>query len=132
MSESNMSISEMLTYSTVLINCQYADGSVGSGTGFIKIISGIGLIFMVYCIVIPAILDIPTLVKQEYTVTEGIVESWNYSDEERLEERSISIKDDTGQEKSVIVYSTGIHQGEHLVVEYLPHSKYGIVKERIR
>ena len=87
----------------------------------IKIISGIGLIFMVYCIVIPAILDIPTLVKQEYTVTEGIVESWNYSDEERLEERSISIKDDTGQEKSVIVYSTGIHQGEHLVVEYLPH-----------
>ena len=98
----------------------------------IKIISGIGLIFMVYCIVIPAILDIPTLVKQEYTVTEGIVESWNYSDEERLEERSISIKDDTGQEKSVIVYSTGIHQGEHLVVEYLPHSKYGIVKERIR
>ena len=78
---------------------------------------------MVYCIVIPAILDIPTLVKQEYTVTEGIVESWNYSDEERLEERSISIKDDTGQEKSVIVYSTGIHQGEHLVVEYLPHSK---------
>ena len=87
----------------------------------IKIISGIGLIFMVYCIVI-----------QEYTVTEGIVESWNYSDEERLEERSISIKDDTGQEKSVIVYSTGIHQGEHLVVEYLPHSKYGIVKERIR
>ena len=98
----------------------------------IKIISGIGLIFMVYCIVIPAILDIPTLVKQEYTVIEGIVESWNYSDEERLEERSISIKDDTGQEKSVIVYSTGIHQGEHLVVEYLPHSKYGIVKERIR
>lgn len=91
-----------------------------------------GLIFMVYCIVIPAILDIPTLVKQEYTVIEGIVESWNYSDEERLEERSISIKDDTGQEKSVIVYSTGIHQGEHLVVEYLPHSKYGIVKERIR
>ena len=48
----------------------------------LKLISGIGLIFMVYCIVIPAILDIPTLVKQEYTVTEGIVESWNYSDEE--------------------------------------------------
>lgn len=32
---SNMSLSEMLTYSTVLINCQYADGSSGSGTGFI-------------------------------------------------------------------------------------------------
>ena len=36
MSESNMSISEMLTYSTVLINCQYADGSVGSGTGSVS------------------------------------------------------------------------------------------------
>ena len=100
----------------------------------IKIISGIGLIFMVTHRKNHGhiVFDIPTLVKQEYTVTEGIVESWNYSDEERLEERSISIKDDTGQEKSVIVYSTGIHQGEHLVVEYLPHSKYGIVKERIR
>ena len=111
------------------LHCIYGEKNI---TKIIKIISGIGLIFMVYCIVIPAILDIPTLVKQEYTVIEGIVESWNYSDEERLEERSISIKDDTGQEKSVIVYSTGIHQGEHLVVEYLPHSKYGIVKERIR
>ena len=30
-----MTISEMLTYSTVLIKCQYADGSLGSGTGFI-------------------------------------------------------------------------------------------------
>ena len=31
----NMSISEMITYSTVLIRCQYANGSIGSGTGFI-------------------------------------------------------------------------------------------------
>lgn len=30
-----MSISEMITYSTVMINCQYSDGSSGSGTGFI-------------------------------------------------------------------------------------------------
>lgn len=30
-----MSISEMITYSTVLIKCQYADGTSGSGTGFI-------------------------------------------------------------------------------------------------
>lgn len=35
MSNSNMSVSEMLTYSTVLINCQYSDGTAGSGTGFI-------------------------------------------------------------------------------------------------
>lgn len=32
---SNMSMSEMITYSTVLIRCQYMDGSFGSGTGFI-------------------------------------------------------------------------------------------------
>lgn len=31
----NMSISEIITYSTVLIRCQYANGSIGSGTGFI-------------------------------------------------------------------------------------------------
>ena len=30
-----MSVSEMLTYSTVQIRCDYADGSAGAGTGFI-------------------------------------------------------------------------------------------------
>ena len=30
-----MSLSEMITYSTVLIKCQYSDGTSGSGTGFI-------------------------------------------------------------------------------------------------
>lgn len=30
-----MSFSEMITYSTVLIKCRYKDGSTGSGTGFI-------------------------------------------------------------------------------------------------
>ena len=30
-----MSLSEMITYSTVLIQCEYADGTSGSGTGFI-------------------------------------------------------------------------------------------------
>ncbi len=30
-----MNLAEMLTYSTVLIKCQYSDGTTGSGTGFI-------------------------------------------------------------------------------------------------
>lgn len=30
-----MSLSEMITYSTVLIRCQYSNGTTGSGTGFI-------------------------------------------------------------------------------------------------
>ena len=30
-----MSLSEMITYSTVLIRCEYSDGTSGSGTGFI-------------------------------------------------------------------------------------------------
>lgn len=30
-----MSLSEMITYSTVLIRCKYSNGAVGSGTGFI-------------------------------------------------------------------------------------------------
>lgn len=32
---SSMSLTEKLTYSTVLIQCQYRDGTQGSGTGFI-------------------------------------------------------------------------------------------------
>lgn len=31
----NMSLSEMITYSTVLIRCKYSNGTSGSGTGFI-------------------------------------------------------------------------------------------------
>ena len=30
-----MSLSEMITYSTVLIHCKYSNGESGSGTGFI-------------------------------------------------------------------------------------------------
>ena len=30
-----MSLSEMITYSTVLIRCDYSNGTSGSGTGFI-------------------------------------------------------------------------------------------------
>ena len=30
-----MSMSEMITYSTVLIKCEYDDGSCGTGTGFV-------------------------------------------------------------------------------------------------
>lgn len=33
--DKTMSLSEMITYSTVLIKCQYIDGKIGSGTGFI-------------------------------------------------------------------------------------------------
>jgi len=40
----------------------------------IKIISGIGLIFMVYCIVIPAILDIPTYFATECKTVNGGLE----------------------------------------------------------
>lgn len=34
-SMNQMSLSEVITYSTVLIRCEYADGTLGSGTGFI-------------------------------------------------------------------------------------------------
>ena len=35
----------------------------------------------------------------------------------------------TKKEIFVTVYSKGIHEGEHLKVKYLPHSKYGEIEE---
>ena len=40
-----MSLSEMITYSTVLIHCKYSNGESGSGTGFIIDLKRITLVF---------------------------------------------------------------------------------------
>ena len=69
--------------------------------------------------VIPALFDIPNVLKGNYLEVRGVVESWNYSDENRIKERAIG----------VIVYSKGIHKGEYVWVYYLPYSRYGIVIE---
>lgn len=80
---------------------------------------------------IPAILDIPNVVQQDYCLVSGKVESWNYSREDELEERVVSIVDgQTGEEVFVNVYGKGIRKGTYMKVLYLPHSKYGTILER--
>lgn len=97
----------------------------------IKIIIGISLLFVIFWLFIPAILDIPNVVQQDYCLVSGKVESWNYSREDELEERVVSIVDgQTGEEVFVNVYGKGIRKGTYMKVLYLPHSKYGTILER--
>lgn len=81
-------------------------------------------------LVVPAVKDVPSVMSENYLQVEGIVTSWNYSDEDETEMRVIGIMDtDTKKEIFVTVYSKGIHKGEYLKVKYLPHSKYGEIEE---
>ena len=95
-----------------------------------KGIVGIFLIPSFLWVVVPAIQDFPSVMSENYLEVEGIVTTWDYSDEEKPQTRAIGIMDNkTKKEIFVTVYSKGIHEGEHLKVKYLPHSKYGEVEE---
>lgn len=96
----------------------------------IYIISGFLLLTCFKEFVIPALFDIPNVLKENYLEVRGVVESWNYSDEDRIKERAIGVIDEKTQEEiSIIIYSKGIHKGEYVWVYYLPYSRYGIVIE---
>lgn len=96
----------------------------------IYLISGFLLLACFKEFVIPALFDIPNVLKGNYLEVRGVVESWNYSDENKIKERAIGVIDEkTQEEKSIIVYSKGIHKGEYVWVYYLPYSRYGIVIE---
>ena len=89
----------------------------------------LGIIFMWH--VIPAIKDFPNVMQEEYLEAEGEVIEWDYGRETRRRSRSIAIIDSkTNRKVNVVVYSTGIYEGERLKVTYLPNSKFGIVEER--
>lgn len=96
----------------------------------IKIFVGAALIFMYLVMGVPLIMDIPNVISEKYLSVEGEVVEWDFSRENRKKERSIGIIDSkTNQKVNVIVYSYGIKKGEYIEAIYLPHSKYGIVKE---
>ena len=78
---------------------------------------------------VPAVTDLPNVINKNYLQSEGIVTSWDYSDENKNEIRSIGITDKNGNEIFVTVYSQGIHKGAYLKVKYLPVSKYGAIEE---
>lgn len=95
-----------------------------------KIFVGTALIFMYLVMGIPLIMDIPNVISEKYLSVEGEVVEWNFSREDQKKERSIGIIDSkTNQKVNVVVYSYGIQKGEYIEAIYLPHSKYGVVKE---
>ena len=96
----------------------------------IKIFVGAALIFMYLVMGVPLIMDIPNVISEKYLSVEGEVVEWDFSRENQKKERSIGIIDSkTNQKVNVVVYSYGIKKGEYIEAIYLPHSKYGIVKE---
>ncbi|GAB6105649.1 hypothetical protein JCM17039_24030 [Blautia glucerasea] len=94
-----------------------------------KVIVGIFLIPSFLGTTVPAVTDLPNVINKNYLQSEGIVTSWDYSDENKNEIRSIGITDKNGNEIFVTVYSKGIHKGDYLKVKYLPVSKYGVIEE---
>lgn len=92
------------------------------------LISGVLFLFCLIIFILPAFFDLPNVLKKNYLEVSGVVESWNYSDEDKLKERSIGVIDEKTQEKiSVTVYSKGLHKGEYVRICYLPYSKYGSI-----
>ena len=96
--------------------------------GLLYLISGGLFLFCLIIFIMPALFDIPNVLKKNYLEVRGVVESWNYSDEDKMKERSIGVIDEKTQEKiSVTVYSKGLHKGDYVRVCYLPYSKYGSI-----
>lgn len=94
-----------------------------------KVIVGIFLIPSFFGTTVPAVIDLPNVINKNYLLSEGIVTSWDYSDEDKNEIRCIGITDKDGNEIFVTIYSKGIHKGDYLKVTYLPISKYGTIEE---
>ncbi len=92
------------------------------------LISGALFLFCFIVFILPAFFDIPNVLNENYLEVSGVVESWNYSNEDKMKERAIGIIDKKTQERiSVTVYSKGLHKGDYVRVCYLPCSKYGSI-----
>lgn len=97
----------------------------------LKIIIGAGMIFGLFYILIPFVMDIGNIKNENYAIVEGVVDSWDYSDEKEVKERGVGILcNETGENISVVVYDTGIRKGDYLRVRYLPHTKQGEILYR--
>lgn len=89
------------------------------------------MIFGLFYILIPFVMDIGNIKNENYAIVEGVVDSWDYSDEKEVKERGVGILcNETGENISVVVYDTGIRKGDYLRVRYLPHTKQGEILYR--
>lgn len=63
-----------------------------------KVIVGIFLIPSFFGITVPAVIDLPNVINKNYLQSEGIVNSWGCSDEDKNEIRCIGITDKEGND----------------------------------
>lgn len=94
----------------------------------IEITAIVGLIVVWIFLGIPHILDVPYLVTGNLKEAMGIVTGGDAVTEEKEIDRLICIDDElSGKEVYVSCHAKGIHKGEFVVVQYLPHTERGYI-----
>ncbi len=95
-----------------------------------KLIVGGVLVYSFYFGVIPEICDIPNIINKNIYTVEGVAQG--YHEPTRLKRISTHILDDETQEDVYVTfyYEKVIKNGDRLVVQYLPNSKFGVLIER--
>lgn len=105
----------------------------------IKIVVGCIFIPSFIFTVVPAIMDIPYVIQNQYVTVSGIAlngyesnqSNARVSTKDRVQKRKIELqRNDTGEKINIYVYSRGIVKGEGLTINYLPNSGYGTLMRR--
>lgn len=93
----------------------------------IKIIGGVLLAGVLVFCTIPAAMDIPNMIHEDYLYIEG--EAISNSPEDTRYSRAVTIENE--DEKKITIEIVGacsdVTYGDKLVLKYLPHSKVGFV-----
>ena len=94
----------------------------------IEITATVGLIVIWTFLEIPHILDVPYLVTGNLKEAMGTVTGGDAVTEEKEIDRLICIDDELpGKEVYISCHTEGIHKGEFVVVQYLPHTERGYI-----
>ncbi len=83
----------------------------------------LSLMLFIY-VTIPMAMDIPDLISGEYNECEGKVTYYAYNTSYKgnlLSKRTIMVND---KEKFVYYFGDPVEEGEHVIVEYLPNSRF--------
>lgn len=95
----------------------------------LKIGIGILLVIIFFKMFIPAILDIPSYLKNDFKVVSGYAKD-NANGKGNI--RCVTIINEKNKQEIYVEfsYSPGINEGDYLKVKYLPHTKYGILLKK--
>lgn len=96
---------------------------------FLKIGIGIFFVIMFFKMFIPAILDIPCYLKNDFKIVSGYARD-NASGKGNI--RCVTIINEKDKEEIYVEFSCsdGVNEGDYLKVKYLPHTKYGILLKK--